>query len=349
MAYRCLLLVSTLWLGACSWFAGESTRPENPVIRGVNYVGVTVSDVSQSSQLYEQSADLQVVSNEPLLGNPILAELLKRDDINGTSRLVRSANAQLNLMAFEHQPSEHKHMSPVAVHGPGIAHVCYQVNQTTEAYQKFLSGGAQPIGEPEMVLLNPKRPVYYAYAHDPDQIMFEVEHVDVAALDLPNPPKHDYRIRHVSISTPDMDRLIAFYKVLLEEENPRRIGRLLKISGDKVDAVSGLAGSELEMAWFQIRNLELELIQYHSHPTELPAQPRPLDAIGYNAIVFDVADMNAARQKLIDAGGSLVIEPTPYLGGQIMYGRDVDGNLLGFQVLPDDSVYSSQNFVDNGI
>ena len=345
MRYRFVILVAALWLSACSWFGGESTRPENPVIRGVNFVSMTVTDLPASSQLYERAADLKTAHTQELHADPIVAELLGREDATGQARLLKSVNAQLNIMSFNHAPTD----KPVPVNGPGIAHVCYQVNQETGTYQAFLAGGASHIGDKAMIHLNPKRPVYYAYAHDPDQIMLEVEHVDISKLDLPTPPKNDYRIRHVSISTPDMDRLIAFYKVLLEEENPRRIGRLMKLSGEKVDAVSGLKDSELEMAWFQVRNLELELIQYHSHPTELPPQPRSLDALGYNAIVFDVTDINAARDKLLTAGGSIVIEPTDYLGGQIMYGRDVDGNLLGFQVIADSSIYSSQNFADNGI
>ena len=103
------------------------------------------------------------------------------------------------------------------------------------------------------------------------------------------------------------------------------------------------------MAWFQTRNLELELIQYHSHPTDLPQEPRPVDAPGYNSIVFEVSDINKAREMLIAAGGTVVLEPTTYAGGQVMYGRDVDGNLLGFETLPADSPYSAQNFPDNGI
>ena len=237
----------------------------------------------------------------------------------------------------------------VPVNGPGIAHVCYQVNKTTGAYQTFLDSGARALGSVAMVQLSERNPVEYAYALDSDGIMFEVEHVDVSQLDLEQPPANDYRIRHVSLASPDIDSLVAFYGVLLGDQDARRIGRWLKLSGDKADQVSGLPGTELEMAWYQTRNLELEIVQYHSHPTERPANPRPLNAPGYNMIVFEVADLQAARESLLAAGGTTVTDVAPMDGGSIFFGRDPDGNLLGFQTTPPDAVVSSQNFDGNGI
>ncbi|MEO0996150.1 MAG: VOC family protein, partial [Pseudomonadota bacterium] len=233
----------------------------------------------------------------------------------------------------------------VPVQGPGIAHVCFQAAQETGIYQKFRRSGAVPVGEPDLVQINERRPVWYAYSRDADGIMFEVEHIDVAALDLPEPPRYDRRLRHVSISTPDLKRLVAFYRELLDEDEPRRVGRLFGgISGETLDQVAGLDDVKIAMAWFQVGNLELEIIQYKSHPTELPAQPRPLDALGYNMIVFDAADLDAAAAKLTAAGGTVATQPEPKDGGMIFFGRDPDGNLLGFQTANPGSLVSSEQF-----
>ena len=212
----------------------------------------------------------------------------------------------------------------------------------------FLDNGGVHIGERDLIQINPRNPVYYGYLHDLDGAVIEVEEVDIAALKLETPPDNNYRIRHVSLATPNLKRLIAFYSVLFDEPDPRAYISDTGYAREGTDGVSGLPGSKLNMAWFQVRNLELEMFQYVSHPTELPKTPRPVDAIGYNMIVFDVDDINAAVTKLKDAGGTVVTEPQIMDGGSIVFGRDPDGNLLGFQNVPNDSVVSSQNFIGNG-
>jgi predicted enzyme related to lactoylglutathione lyase len=337
-----------LSLSACSFFDSAPSRPDNPIVRGVNFIGISVSDIEQSSELLSNSFAVNTVQDNIIANDTSLNTLLGRTDTKVVTRLVRSSNAQLRLMQFSQQSDIAKNMPDVNVHGPGIAHVCAQVNMETDAYGKFLAGGATTVGAPEMIQLSSKNPVYYAYARDHDKTMFEVEHVDITQLDLDAPPNNDYRIRHVALSSPDIDRLVEFYSVLLEQKNPRRFGNWFLLSGEKIEKMSGLSDAKLKMAFFQVRNMELEIAQYVSHPTEIPAEPRPIDALGHNMIMFDVADMAAARDKLMVAGGKVVIEPTMMDGGQTMFGRDPDGNLLGFQTLDASSPLSAQNFEGNG-
>jgi len=349
-----LLVLGIIAYGLFRWATIPPTQAQNPIITGVHYVGVTVSDLKRTSDLYQESFDLALVTDDEISNNAAFDKFAKRDGVIAQSRLLKSANAQLRFMQFippaiATKQDQHIAENSVEANGPGIAHVCFQVNQTTQAYQHFLAGGATPIGAKEMAQVNPKNPVYYAYADDHDHIMVEVEHVDVEALNLPTPPKNDYRIRHVSLATTDMNRAVSFYSTLLETENPRRAGRLIKLKGDKIDQVSGFKDSELEMAWFQIRNLELELIQYYNPAPVVNSTPRPIDALGYNMIMFDVQTLAAAKEKILASGGLIVSEPAVDDKEQIIYARDPDGNLLGFQALTAESVYSAKHFSDNGI
>ena len=66
-------------------------------------------------------------------------------------------------------------------------------------------------------------------------------------------------------------------------------------------------------------------------------------------IVFDVSDLAVARASLLAAGGEVVSEVAQMDAGEIFFGRDPDGNLLGFQVTSPDAVVSSQNFDGNGL
>lgn len=339
--------VVALMLSACGQASSPSADRNETVIRGVNYVGISVSDIERSSAFYG-AANLELVQEGMVSGNNAFDAIAGREGVTAATGLYKSVNAQLRFMQFENPSAEAQSASRIEVNGPGIAHVCYQVAKKTRTYDRFLEVGASPIGAREIVQLNPRNPVEYAYARDPDGAIFEVEHVDLEKLDLDTTPTNNYRIRHVSLATPDIDRLVEFYSVLLEDPKPRRAGKLRAIAGESVDKVSGLPGSKLMMAWFPVRNLELEIIQYVSHPTEKPSNPRSLEALGYNMIVFDVVALDAAREKLIAAGGSVVTDPEPMDGGEIMFGRDLDGNLLGFQVASPDMAVSSQNFKDDG-
>ena len=347
MAKQFLAAAMGLALAGCGSSTPAEVEPDD-IITGVNYVGASVSDLDKAVKLYGDAVDLKSVDETPISENALFDDLADREGVTAETRMLRSVNAQIRFMKFANPSEDAQQTMPMDVQGPGIAHACYQVNRKTGAYQKFLAGGAKHIGDRELVQINPKNPVYYGYARDFDGLIAEIEEVDVERLDLPAPPPNQYRIRHISLATPDIDKMIAFYSAFLGGQEARHVGSWFPISSENADKVSGLAGSELEMAWFQVRNLELEIFQYHSHPTKPLSKSRPIDALGYNMIVFNVSDMKAARKRLVDAGGEIVAEPGLMDGGQIMFGRDPDGNLIGLQTVPADSVFSAKNFKDNG-
>ena len=359
------LVVTLAIVGA--WFGYTIVKSATPrevepdsVIQGVNFVGVYVDDVDAAEAYYASSVATTAIDIPTLETSGMLAafgaagSVAKDGAENGDedsaliTKLIRSSNAQLLLMTSANRSDAGAQTSAVPVNGTGIAHVCFQVARETDAHAKMLAAGASPVGAAQLVHLNPQNPVYYGYLADPNGIVTEIEEVDIAALNLPQPPNNKYRIRHVSLATSDLDGLIDFYSVFLGGQEPRHTGWLTPISAETIDQVSGLEGSELEMAWFQIRNLELEIFQYHSHLPERPAEPRPLDAPGYNMIVLDVSDLDAARQRLLDAGGELVSGPESFAGGQAIFGRDPDGNLLVLHKTAATSPFSAKNFADNG-
>lgn len=351
------LVLAMLTLNGCGWFKKEPTRPDNPVVMGISYVGITVKDIDAAQKLYTEVANLEVVAEEELRDSSVLRQLSSGHVASVKTVLLAGVNAQLRFMQFETphgattqtETSELANAySPVPVNGPGIAHVCYQVNQTTGAYQGFLDAGSSFIGAKDMIQISSRNPVYYAYAHDPEGNVIEIEEVNVAELDLETPPEHDYRIRQVALSTIDMERSLDFYSVLFEEQHPRRMGTWIKLQGDKVDGITGFEESEIEMAWFQSRNLELEIVQYHSHPPQGDASKRPVNAPGYNMIMFEVASLEAVKQKLQLAGANIVLQDQQFDGLPVVFARDPDGNLLGFQPSDVNNPLSAAKFKNNG-
>lgn len=318
---------------------GGSEQEVSSFVRGVSYVGMSVSDLERTSKVYGAAAKLQPVDEVSVGKLPALSAVQGRELI-AKSQSLRSSNVQMRVMEFQRAAGDVP-VPAVPVQGPGIAHVCYQVKEQTETYQRFLEQGVRPIGDPEMVQLSPIKPVEYVYVHDHDDLMLEIEHVDVTFLQWFMDIPHDYRIRHVSLGTPDMDRAVAYYSALTGVMEPRRASGL---KSEKIDRVSGLPGSELAMSWFQLGNLELEIIQYQSHPTELPEAPRPIDAIGYNLIVLDVVDIEEAASRSISGGGSVVAGPLDFEGEKAMFLRDPDGNLLVVVSVAEDSPLSPKQF-----
>lgn len=345
LAAMCLILAVT----GC----GQSNGPQvlanpDPVIRGVNFIGLAVADLDAAQAYYASSVNAAVVDNARLeAGNP-LAALHPEGGGAAQTRLLRRTNAQIRLFAFEMPSKEGASMAAVPVFGPGIAHICFQVAEETQAHENMLAAGAIPVGSRQLVQLNDRNPVRYGYVKDARGVISEIEQVDLDKLDRPKRPANLHRIRHVSLATPDIDRMIAFYSLLLGGQEPRHIGKWIHVSGEAIDKVSGQTGSKLEMAWFQLRNLEIEIFQYHSHATKRPAKPRPLDAPGYNMIVFDVSDIANARRRLLAAGGKIVTDVGALDGGKIIFGRDPDGNLIGLQQVPAASPVSAAHFPNNG-
>lgn len=344
-----LMLGALTGLLACS--PQTSELPSDSVIKGVGWVGASVRDLDKTAKLYSDAIALETVDEIRIADSHVFDELAGRENVDVQTRMMRGVNMQIRFMSFANPSQAAIATPPVPVEGPGIMHMCYQVDQKTQTYQKFLAGGAKFLGKEEMQQLNPRNPVYYSYSRDFDGLIAEIEHVDIEALNLPQAPKNDRRIRHVALATPDVDALSEFYAVLFGQPKFRRLGQLpfMRLKGEKLDAVAGLDGGVGESAWFQIRNLELEIFQFHSHPTTRPETPRPIDAFGYNMIVLDVSDLDAAQDLFVKAGGKIVTERAPLDGGEIIFGRDPDDNLIGLQFAPTDSVASSRNFRNNGI
>ncbi len=316
-----------------------------PLIRGVSYVGVSVSDLDKAVAFYRDACDLKSVEQKRLFGIQVLDALAGRSGVEVETQMLEGHNAQLRLMQFKAPSEIAKSTPPVPVVGPGFAHVCFQALKERRTYQRVLEAGATTIGSPEMVRLRPDGMVEYAYAHDFDRRAIEVEHMDLDLGDRAgtNLRNVDHRLGHINIATPDIDRLLKFYSSFLDIKEPRQTGVM---SGKQFDRVAGHDGVNLKMAWYTIGAFELEMSQYLSRPTELPEPPRPIDALGYNMVVLDVADITAAAEKLTAAGGAIVSEPATMDGGEIVFAHDPDGNLLGLLEAPKEALVSATRFHD---
>ena len=107
-------------------------------------------------------------------------------------------------------------------------------------------------------------------------------------------------IHHTAISTPDIDRAIAFYRDLLGFE--------VLVDGawppgvESVDTLIGLKNSAARMAMLKKGNAMLELFEFES-PAPAPGSPhRPVNDHGLTHICLDVTDLGSEYARLKDAG-----------------------------------------------
>jgi catechol 2,3-dioxygenase-like lactoylglutathione lyase family enzyme len=142
-------------------------------------------------------------------------------------------------------------------------------------------------------------------------------------------------IHHAAISTPNLERLKAFYCDLFGLEEVMRFGWE---QGDELcDRIVGLDGSAAKFVYLRGGNAHLELFEY-THPT-----PKPRDADwrvcdhGFTHICFEVTDIYAEFERLAAAGMRFQNDaPIDALGMlHVAYGYDPDGNIVELIQFPE--------------
>lgn len=333
-AIRQALALLTL-LGACVAPAKpvDLASAPGPLIKGVSYVGITVSDLDKTTAYYEAAAGMTEVARGKIAGVRALDVLGAGKPVSMETRLLRGGTGQIRLMQFKATPADASATAMIPVQGPGITHICHQSPDDRPIFPKFVAAGGKPVSRTGgLVQLNPSVPIRYAYVRDRDGVMMETEQVMSTGLPW------TYRMRHVAIVAVNMDRTINFYSTLLGGAPRERRSNLVNKT---LDLVSNLDDVKLNVAWYKINNLELEVWEYVNPAPTPRTRPRPLQALGYNMIVLDVADVDAASRRLTEAGGVMVTRPAPLDGGRIAFGRDPDGNLIGLFNVNSNSPFST--------
>lgn len=135
-------------------------------------------------------------------------------------------------------------------------------------------------------------------------------------------------IHHTSLSTHDLDRLLAFYRdvigipVLFEST----------FSGPEMEAITALPGATGRNAMLRAANMHIEIFEYATPASPSGEADRPVCNPGLTHICFDVVDLPAEYERLVAAGMAFHCPPQP-LGRSILatYGRDPDGNVIELQ------------------
>ena len=134
-------------------------------------------------------------------------------------------------------------------------------------------------------------------------------------------------LHHVGISTPNIERAIAFYTGLFDFTVVQRGGWE---PGNAVrDRQHMTTGTAAKSAMLAREGMRLELREY-AHPVGAPKRPdQPVVDHGINHICFAIDDIDAEYARLVAAGMRFHCEPLDVGGGlTLTYGRDPDGNVI---------------------
>ena len=293
---------------------GKSGRDQcQSAIIGIHHIGMSVSDLQASLEFYTRALGISA------------EQLMPAQQDNGVSAYGSSSkSARLTfpngyLKVSEYDRSHLPSATVVPVMGPGITHVCYQSPTQENIYQRLMDSGATPVsrGTEPVHLLG--QGVYYAYARDRDGIMYETEHLDRSPFEGP------IWFSHVALVSPDLDRLVEFYGLLLNAEPNRRTNRA---SGPTFDEVADYDDVMIRAVWFDIGNMILEMWQFVNPVTPEVKQNPAFEALGYNKVAFEVSDLEKEVERLSDQGIEFLAPLGMSDDGLEVCLRDPDGNLI---------------------
>lgn len=159
--------------------------------------------------------------------------------------------------------------------------------------------------------------------------------------------QHIEGVHHVSVSVPDIDVARRFYIDLLGGEE---VSTAEWQPGNAwIDAIVGIEGSAAKSFMARLRNIHIEVFEYTA-PVSPPQDPlRPVNLNGYTHIGFQVDDLQAVYQRMVEAGLTFNTPPDMSVitvgpdggkrGHAATYGRDFFGNLFEImEIHPNDSV-----------
>jgi len=142
-------------------------------------------------------------------------------------------------------------------------------------------------------------------------------------------------VHHVAISTPNLERIVAFYRDVIGAEVVYEGG--WQRGSDVIDGIVGLKNSEAKQAMLKLGNAYLEFFEYVS-PAGDPKNPKyGVNDHGYTHFALDVQDIDAEYERLSLGGMTFNCPPPNFPGGAIRatYGRDPDGNVIEIQEIRD--------------
>ena len=308
------------------------TIVESPTsIIGFNHIGLVVKDLDKMLDFYQRATNFELINREKISDNDAANKLLG-DTVSYEIATLKSPNFLLELTQFDNQTDTVIEKMPP--YGPGMTHTCFQTSEKNSGYRQFVKAGVDILSRGEEPIDLGGYGVTYAYGHDPEGNMMELEQMSDFVIwlkiDKDFSEKHKMWMTQVAIMTPDIERLAAFYEKVYEIE-PYRFN---DYDASEIGAkVIDLDDVNMRGAWFMLDGKEkkMELFQYKgAHPTPNTIYKRNPTELGYSFSI-EVTDIQKEYQRLKGKGVEFLSEPQQLGKFWMVYANDVDGNVFSLR------------------
>ncbi len=316
-------------------------------IMGINNIGLSVKNLDQALAFYQQATGFEVIKREKVFANSQSDTLYGGEDLEYEVATLKAPNMLFELTEFA--INKNVRLTDMLPQGPGMTHTCFQSPKANSGYNKFVAAGARLITPGDRPIDLGGYGVTYAYGHDPEGNMFEMEQLDGKILANAGYDKawqvldHSMWMTQVAFATPDIDKLMSFYQDVLGMK-PYRKAEIVKNA--KIDRITNLTNSDVLAGWFKMDGPSkmMEFWQFRTPKTEVFTGKRKASDLGYS-YSLEVGDIQKEYQRLMTLGVDLISAPQQVGGFWQMYARDLDGNIFSLrQIIETNSNYSIVSF-----
>ena len=131
-------------------------------------------------------------------------------------------------------------------------------------------------------------------------------------------------VGHTSIMVLDLDRAVAFYKLLGFEDT----GTRLHLDNEFIETLQAIPGTDITAAVLNLDGYALEVIKYDA-PTGYERNPLRTSDVGGFHICLSVDSADEEYERMKAAGMEFKSGVLDYDGGiRVVYGWDPDGNTI---------------------
>lgn len=338
MIRACLVLLGAILAVGCAapnpnakLAAGPEVTAESESVRGLHNVTITVSDIDATLAFYSAAVPFELVERKRIDAGLIPSAILAKR--TGTIELAMVRTPTVFVRLIDIDPDQQAEANRRLATGPGYTHICWQSPADAPKYDRFAELGLDILSRGPGPIDLGGYGVTYAYGHDADGVMIEMEQVDRPLIEQAGYMgeqrlKHDAWISHVANVTADKPAMVAFYRTILGYGPWREIPPTQRKTFDDVVDIDDI---EIAASWFDAGNIQIELWHYFNPPTPLSRAPRMLDEIGYSAVTFEATDLPGTIARLEQSGFTFATERFDLAGSSIAFARDPEGNLVAFQ------------------
>jgi glyoxylase I family protein len=135
------------------------------------------------------------------------------------------------------------------------------------------------------------------------------------------------RLSHVGLCVADLERALRFY---CEGLGFREVSGL-ELSGEPAATLLELPGVALRARYLERDGTVVELLHYPTPGATGDGTPRPMNALGFTHLSFQVSDLDAVLARLVALGGRPLPHTrveNPRLGMQAVFLTDPDGTRI---------------------